>query len=230
MTEHTTDLPIGLVVTDDGSILNWQGVNYVRQDTTDPVEPATPLAAAVAAYAEDLQTHEGALPSMTWSEIAGDLRVLVRRHAAAPSVEQIEEVLERETYTRPTDERRNIAQMIHALYGTPVDAGDIEAIERDLASFRRHASEQMKRAEKAESAHINALAEVERCKAALEAAEERIETLLRVDAANEDRTEAMHAFEQAEADLVAALAADEKAAQAHSAARAAVEAETSEEA
>jgi hypothetical protein len=38
MTEHTADLPMGLVITDDGSILNWQGVNYLRQGSAPSVE------------------------------------------------------------------------------------------------------------------------------------------------------------------------------------------------
>lgn len=35
MSDHTEDLPMGLVVTDDGSILNWRGVNYIRQDASE---------------------------------------------------------------------------------------------------------------------------------------------------------------------------------------------------
>lgn len=31
--EKTTDLPIGLVVSDDGKLLNWRGTNYVMQET-----------------------------------------------------------------------------------------------------------------------------------------------------------------------------------------------------
>lgn len=37
MAEQAEDLPMGLVITDDGTILNWQGVNYLRQDTATEV-------------------------------------------------------------------------------------------------------------------------------------------------------------------------------------------------
>jgi hypothetical protein len=164
--------------------------------------------------------------------------------SAAPSVEQIAEALR--TAWRDDYSVRSIAEAIHALYGTPGDAREPETDWEGIAgAHRREARAAQERAEKAEArlesveseadaAHTIAnrlRAEVERHKAALEAAKRYHWTRDEFEVREGERREAEGALAEAErvarnsrANLVHHREAYEAAA------RADVEAETSEEA
>lgn len=164
----------------------------------------------------------------------------------APSVEQIAEALR--TAWRDDYSVRSIAEAIHALYGTPGDAGEsisegdynamhgrarkAEVRVRDLEDKGRFiaAEREQAYAERDERENI-ARAEIERHKAALEAAEEALRTEQENHRATVGLYEAGRQRREAGERHTTSAARAMAAADAFTAAaRAAVEAETSEEA